>query len=161
MATEFEIFIADEIPQRSTLLTLENTGYSGDPRLSSEQKINNAPKGTFFINNADYTLWYKTTKTNPLAWEQILGVGGFYGACRQNVSLLGTYNGVNKHFYLPEHALYDPPIKDIVVYHNGRRLLSMEYEVQESVPGDGWDLIWIKMFAPNTTSKLCADYFVM
>ena len=161
MATSFEEFLNTEIPQRSALLTFENTGYSGDPRLSGEQKINDAPKGTFYLNNADYSLWYKTVKTDSTAWEQLLGVGGFSESARQNVFLTGDYNGLNKDFYLPEYAIYNPPSKDVVVYHNGRRLLPMEYTVLESVPGSGYNFIRIMMFTPTQTSKLYADYFVM
>lgn len=161
MATQFESYIAVELPIRSPILTYDNTGYSGDPRLAVNQKINTAPKGTFYLNNADYTLWFKKIKTDPISWEQLLGVGGFSDVQRQNVLLTGDYNGINKDFYLPEYAIYGPPSKDVSVYHNGRRLLPLEYEVLESVPGNGYNLIRIVMFTPNESSKLYADYFVM
>jgi hypothetical protein len=155
--------MTSEVPQRAALLTVENTGYSGDPRLAVNQIINDAPKGTWYLGviGADYTLWYKTVKTDSTAWEQVLGVAGFSEATRENILLTGTYDGVNKDFYLPEYAIYDPPRKTVRVYHNGRRLLPTEYEVLESVPGSGYNLIRIKMFTPNSTSKLYADYFVM
>lgn len=76
MATQFETFISEEMPQRSAYLTYDNTGYEGDPNLSTEGKINSAPKGTWFLNNVDNTLWYKRVKNDPLSWEQLLGAQG-------------------------------------------------------------------------------------
>ena len=165
MATLFEIYMTQEMSQRAALLTVENTGYSGDPRLATIQIINDAPKGTWYLGviGSDYTLWYKTIKTDPSAWEEVLGVGKFNEISRENRELVGVYDGANKDFVLPdsEYAIYDPPRKTVKVYHNGRRLSAIEYEVLESVPGNGYNLIRIKMFTPQQTSRLCADYFVV
>ena len=81
---------------------------------------------------------------------------------RENQLLVGTYDGVNKDFYLPsgDKALHNPPREQVKVYHSGRRLLPTEYEVLETVPGSGYDLVRIKMFTPNVTSKLFADYVI-
>lgn len=79
---------------------------------------------------------------------------------RENQLLVGTYDGSNKDFYLPggDKAVHDPPKSQVKVYHSGRRLLPSEYEVLETVPGTGYDLVRIKMFTPRATSKLFADY---
>lgn len=81
---------------------------------------------------------------------------------RENVLLAGAYNGINKDFYLPgsDFAIVDPPRKTVRVYHNGRRLLPEEYEILESVPGAGYDLIRIVRFTPNSSSRLYADYTI-
>jgi hypothetical protein len=77
---------------------------------------------------------------------------------RENIALIGVYNDANKDFYLPEPAVHDPPRSQVKVYHGGRRLFEYEYEVLESVPGGGFDLVRIRHFTPQTTSRLRADY---
>jgi hypothetical protein len=77
---------------------------------------------------------------------------------RENVALIGTYNNTNKDFYLPEPAIHDPPRSQVKVYHGGRRLWTEEYEVLESVPGNGFDHVRILYFTPQVTSRLSADY---
>lgn len=77
---------------------------------------------------------------------------------RENIALIGAYDNVNKDFYLPEAAVHDPPRSQVKIYHSGRRLGSQEYEVLESVPGGGLDLVRIKRFTPQPTSRLRADY---
>lgn len=76
MATSYEIFVNTELPRRSAYLTIDNTGYEGNPNLAGIDKINSAPKGTWFLNNADNSLWYKKIKTDPLSWDQLLGAQG-------------------------------------------------------------------------------------
>lgn len=77
---------------------------------------------------------------------------------RENVALIGTYDNINKDFYLPEPAIHGPPRSQVKVYHGGRRLWTEEYEILESVPGSGYNLVRILQFTPQTTSKLYADY---
>ena len=76
MATQFETFISEEMPQRAAYLTIDNTGYSGDPNLAVLGKINDAPRGTWFLNDIDNTLWYKKVKADPMSWEQLQGSQG-------------------------------------------------------------------------------------
>lgn len=80
---------------------------------------------------------------------------------RENIALIGVYDNANKDFYLPEPAVHDPPRSQVKVYHGGRRLLEPEYEVLESVPGGGFDLVRIRYFTPQTTSRLRADYVAL
>lgn len=77
---------------------------------------------------------------------------------RENIALIGIYDGANKDFYLPETAVHDPPRSQVKVYHGGRRLSDIEYDVLESVPGGGHDLVRIRHFTPQSTSRLRADY---
>lgn len=77
---------------------------------------------------------------------------------RENVALIGNYDGINRTFYLPEPAIHDPPRSQVKVYHGGRRLSETEYDIRESVPGNGYDLVYILCFTPQQTSRLRADY---
>jgi len=82
---------------------------------------------------------------------------------RDSAALVGTYDGINRAFILPngEKAIHDPPNAQVKVYHNGRRLLPMEYEMRESVSGQGFDQVCICYFSPHNTSRLYADYIVV
>jgi hypothetical protein len=90
--------------------------------------------------------------TSPLT---IGGAGS--GRVRENVYLLGVYDGSSRIFSLPEPAIYDPPKRTVRLYHNGRRMLPSEYEVYENVPGGGYNMIRMK-FTPQVTSLFLADY---
>lgn len=79
---------------------------------------------------------------------------------REGILLSGSYNGSNRVFTLPEAAINDPPKRQIKVYHGGRRLQPVEYEVLESFPGSGYDTIKL-VFAPQTMGKLYADYYAV
>jgi hypothetical protein len=76
---------------------------------------------------------------------------------REGIFLLGSYDGMNRQFAIPEPAVHDPPRRQVKVYHGGRRLQGSEYIVRESVPGGGYDLVQL-IFAPQTTGRLYADY---
>lgn len=71
--------------------------------------------------------------------------------------LIGTLDGVNRTFTLPNPAIHNPPHAQVKIYHNGRRLLPSEYTMSESVPGGGYDIALL-VFAPQVTSRLFADY---
>ena len=72
-STQFENFLNVELPRRPALLTLEITGYDGDPNsLLAPDILKRAPKGTFFLRNADAVLWRKQTPT----WNSWADVGG-------------------------------------------------------------------------------------
>jgi hypothetical protein len=76
---------------------------------------------------------------------------------RWQIALIGTYNGSNRTFLLPEVALYDPPTYKIRIYHGGRRVQETEFTVTETTPGSGYDRIHLH-FTPQTASQLYADY---
>ena len=76
MITAFEDFVNAELPRRPVMLSLDNTGYSGDPNASVAPIINNAPKGSFFLNDADNVLWKKNDGTST-SWEEVGTGGGF------------------------------------------------------------------------------------
>lgn len=80
---------------------------------------------------------------------------------RENIALIGVYDNVNKDFQLPEPAIHDPPRSQIKIYHGGRRLGTEEYTVFESIPGQGYNLVRILQFTPQTTSRLYADYIAV
>lgn len=85
MATLFETFVTTELPRRAAYLTIDNTGYEGDPNLAGTDVINSAPKGTWFLNNVDNTIWFKKVKTDATSWQQILvseGVITFPANCQ-------------------------------------------------------------------------------
>jgi hypothetical protein len=76
MATQFEIFVNTELPQRAVMLTSANTsGYTGDPNLSGLAKMNFAPEGTWFIDDATGNLWQKLIQTVPTSWVNRSGGG--------------------------------------------------------------------------------------
>lgn len=58
--TAFEDFVNAELPKRTVMLTLANTGASGDPNLVvSNPQVNDAPIGTFFKDDLTNDLWNK------------------------------------------------------------------------------------------------------
>jgi hypothetical protein len=77
VATQFESFVNTELPRRPALLTLEITGYDGDPNLGPPI-LQVAPKGTFYLRNADGALWRKKTVVSN-SWVDI-GTGGGGGS---------------------------------------------------------------------------------
>jgi len=92
--------------------------------------------------------------TSPL----VINKKGYSSKNREGIPLSGTYNGVNRAFTLPEPAVIDPPKTILKLYHNGRRMHQSEFQAYESVPGDGYDLITIIAFAPQSTAVLVADF---
>lgn len=79
---------------------------------------------------------------------------------RENIPLVGPYNGINRLFALPEPAVHEPPKLQVKIYHGGRRLNAYEYSVIESVPGSGhFDHIQLA-WAPTSKTQLVADYYV-
>ena len=50
------------------MLTLGNTGYSGDPNSAVIAIINDADIGTWFIDDATDDLWQKKDQSDPLSW---------------------------------------------------------------------------------------------
>lgn len=158
MADPFQTFIYEELPQRAALLTFENTGYSGDPNIAVLSKINTAPKGTWYLNQADFTLWYKKIKTDPTSWEQLLGRDSAIDRIRRNIPLIGVKNGVNKIFTSPDKFVRTPYVE--TVKYNGITLeegVGGDYTVSESVPGDGYDTITMEV-ALLDWEKLTIDY---
>lgn len=76
MATPFESFVQTELPLRPVMLTVDNTGYSGDPNDSgAPAMIKSAPKGTFYLQSTGNALW---KKNDPGAgnWGAVAGSGG-------------------------------------------------------------------------------------
>lgn len=158
MATVFETFIFTEMPQRAALLTLENTGYSGDPNVAVVPKINTAPKGTWYLDQGDFTLWYKTVKADPASWQQLLGRDSAIDRIQRNIELVGVRNGVNTVFTCPELFVRAPFLE--VVNFNGvtlREGSDNDYVVSESTPGNGYDTVTMAV-APYDFDVLLIDY---
>ena len=85
-------------------------------------------------------------------------------AFKQGVSLLGTRDGTNRVFTIPEdflNGIFGNNIFRILIRHNGRVLvLGVDYTVSESGgAGTGFDTIMFT-FAPKKKSELFADYVI-
>lgn len=99
-----------------------------------------------------------------------LDAGGGGGAVnylfRENVSLIGVLNNSNRVFYVPFGEKFINGTLDsnefrIMINHNGRLLIeNIDYLVEESVSGMGYDTIEFISFVPNNRSKIIADYVV-
>lgn len=60
MATDFEIYMAANMPKRSALETYESVGYDGNPNNgSAPAALQNAPKGTWFLQQTGTIYWRK------------------------------------------------------------------------------------------------------
>lgn len=93
-------------------------------------------------------------RTSPVTGS----IGSSSARNREGILLIGSYDGVNRIFELPEIAAYDPPKRTVRLYHNGRRMMPGEYEIYESTPGSGYKMVKTMAFAPQSTSRLMADY---
>lgn len=84
---------------------------------------------------------------------------------REQVTLLGDKNGVNRTYTLPpgEKAVHNPANGlRVKVYFDTRRLQDSEYVVEESGGvGTGFDQITTTAFAPRSNSSLFADYIAI
>lgn len=162
--SQFETYVAQELPRRPVLLTYTLTGYDGDPNGDDAPSVvQHAPAGTFFLRASDNTLWYKRTGS-PNTWTE-LGEGGGGGSVteRFQAELLGDKNGANLTFQTPEHFRLNTER----VYRNGQRLmrgLTWDYVTQEGAgPGTGWNTIVLNtqpgvLVAPIADESLFADY---
>jgi hypothetical protein len=76
--TAFEDFVNTELPQRATMLTSSNTGgFTGDPNGGgAPAKVQVAPKGTWFLDDASGDLWQKLIQTTPTSWTLVGGSVG-------------------------------------------------------------------------------------
>lgn len=97
-----------------------------------------------------------------LAPSVVLGTGF---PVRENVSLLGIRNGINRIFMTPEKFLngnYMGSTYSIKIRHNGRGLdPDLDYDISESGgPGTGYDTIFFKSFTPSLFNSILADYTV-
>lgn len=100
-----------------------------------------------------------------------IGPKGFIGTnlteerVRENIPLVGTQNGVNLVFTIPDLAIHDPPRSQVKVYRNGQRLLSgavNDYVVSESGGvGTGYDTITFTSDPPILGENLWADYVTL
>jgi hypothetical protein len=85
---------------------------------------------------------------------------------RQNVTLFGLLNNVNRVFMIPGgekfiNGTFEGNDFFIEIYHNGRRLVQEDdYIVSESIVGQGYDTIQFVSFIPNIRSIITADYVV-
>lgn len=71
----FEDFVNLELPRRSALLTVENTGYDGDPNDGGAPSIfAGAPKGTWYLRETPSGIFYR--KNPASVWEEGGGGGG-------------------------------------------------------------------------------------
>jgi hypothetical protein len=70
--TAFENYITDEMPRRPTLLTNTLVSYDGNPNLSSDSAVNDAPEGTLFIEETTGVLWQKLN-SGAASWVVIGG----------------------------------------------------------------------------------------
>ena len=85
-------------------------------------------------------------------------------ALKQQIPLIGTQDGINKIFTIPDiflNGTYGNNEFRVLIRHNGRDLVeNKDYFVGESGgPGTGFDTI-ILCFAPRDVSVLVADYYV-
>ena len=93
------------------------------------------------------------------------GSGGGGGASfkfKEQIELLGAMNGINRIFSTPDkfiNGVSDGNTFKIRVMHNGRQLVEeIDYFVQESVPGDGYDTVIFNSFTPIDRSQVYVDY---
>lgn len=72
--------------------------------------------------------------------------------------LVGVVDGHNRVFAFPVKVLHNPPTGyQVKLYHGGRRILSDDFVVYESLLGGGLDRVRLKWFAPRA-NDLTADY---
>jgi hypothetical protein len=93
--------------------------------------------------------------------EPVAGGGGgsLYSTLRWNITLTGTYDGVNRVFTIPDPVVYTPPFPIVKLYHGGRCMKLSEFEVYENVPASGdYNRVRLLEFAPRATDLLFADY---
>ena len=78
--SQFEDFISLEMPRRPVMLTAELCGgYAGDPNdPAAPSLVQNAPKGTYYLQGSDNVLWQKNTGA-PGTWV-VVGTGGSTGS---------------------------------------------------------------------------------
>ncbi len=84
---------------------------------------------------------------------------------RENITLLGVRNGINRSFMTPEkfiNGTYMGSEYSIHIRHNGRGLdPNLDYDISESGgPGTGYDTIFFKSFTPSVFNSILADYVV-
>lgn len=98
-----------------------------------------------------------TGDTEILALPAEGGGGGTTSAEVTSV-LSGVIDGHNRVFALPVKVVHSPPAGyQIKLYHGGRRILSDDFVVFESVIGGGLDRVRLKWFAPRA-NDVTADY---
>lgn len=87
-----------------------------------------------------------------------------FGKMRWNKDLVGTKNGVNQTFVIPDPEFVQVGEQVIRVFYNGQRLRlgsGDDYTVSESGGvGTGYDTITLVGVAPLPTEELTADYLV-
>ena len=84
---------------------------------------------------------------------------------RENISLIGVKNGINRTFMTPDKFIegtYLGSTYSIMIRHNGRGLApDIDYDLIESGGlGTGYDTIFFKSFVPTQFSNLLADYTI-
>jgi hypothetical protein len=161
MGTPFENFINREIPRRPVLLTVELTGYNGDPNeVGVPVIVSDAPKGTFYLRDAPKALYQKGSSA-PGTYYQVNGGGGGgeAGSRRYNILLAGDKDGFNQVFTTPEPFV--PGWE--AVFWNGFRLVrgaSADYTTSEGAgPGTGYDTVTLT-WPPQPGEALEADYSI-
>lgn len=90
--------------------------------------------------------------------------GGMPVKFHTNMPLFGVRNSINRSFTTSDKFLNGPYLGSdytIEINHNGRHLYPDEYSILESSPGDGFDTIVFKTFAPTQFSILLAAYVTL
>lgn len=96
---------------------------------------------------------------------EVTATGNPNYAFKEEISLIGMKNGVNKIFYTPEpfiNGLYFNNSFHIEIKHNGKAVYeNTDYTIAESGgPGTGYDTINFIQFAPLVKSTLVAWYAI-
>lgn len=102
---------------------------------------------------------------NPLSTARARSLFLLKDSARSNVVLSPTANP--RVFRTPEAFFHEPGKLTIEVYHNGRKLLFSstgspadgDYFVAESVPGSGYNEVWLVSLTPNSASQLTGSYY--
>lgn len=82
---DLQAYVNFELPRRTVLLTVAITGYDGDPTLpAAPDIIDNAPLGTFYLQETPDTLW---RKDGSLTWVLVDTGGGGGGTSRLTATL--------------------------------------------------------------------------
>lgn len=83
---------------------------------------------------------------------------------RQNITPIGTKNGINRTFVTPDRFIdgtYNGHSLRLEVFHNGRKLVkNTDYNISESVVGLGYNIITFCSFAPGINSQILVNYSV-
>lgn len=161
MATPYETFVNRELPRRPVMLTVDLTGYDGDPNsLSAPSIVQDAPKGTFYLRDSTGVL-YQKGYNDPGTYRVVGGSGPVPGLDRfYNRALIGIKDGVNTIFLTPDNFIADTEC----IYKGGMRLfrgIDSDYVIAEGGGvGSGYNTV-IFSEPPIEEDALLCDYSII